>query len=114
MTHYMKLHPAPFSMIKSGQKTIELRLFDEKRQILQLGDTIVFSQAGLPGETLAATVVGLHKFPSFAALYSALPLLQCGYTPEDIGSADPSDMDAYYPPEEQRQYGVIGIELSLE
>jgi len=29
MIHNMKLHPAPFEMIKSGKKTIELRLFDE-------------------------------------------------------------------------------------
>ena len=31
-THAMNLNPAPFEMIKRGAKTIELRLFDEKRQ----------------------------------------------------------------------------------
>lgn len=31
-----------------------------------------------------------------------------------IGAARPSDMEAYYSPEEQRQYGVVGIELLAE
>lgn len=32
MTHYMKLNPEPFDKIASGKKTIELRLYDEKRK----------------------------------------------------------------------------------
>ncbi|MBQ2255674.1 MAG: DUF3850 domain-containing protein, partial [Clostridia bacterium] len=42
MTHYMKLRPHPFAMIKSGKKTIELRLLDEKRRQIALGDTLIF------------------------------------------------------------------------
>lgn len=30
--HIMKLKPSPFEMIRSGKKTIELRLYDEKRK----------------------------------------------------------------------------------
>ena len=34
----------PFEQIKSGVKTIELRLYDEKRQALSVvGDTIIFT-----------------------------------------------------------------------
>lgn len=109
-THEMKLHPQPFSMIKSGEKTIELRLFDEKRQKIKAGDTIVFTNTQT-GETLNMVVVKRHVFSSFAQLYDALPLLQCGYTAQDIGSAHPSDMAQYYSEEEQKQYGVVGIEL---
>ena len=43
MNHNMNLSPVPFEMIKSGQKTIELRLNDEKRQRIKTGDTIIFS-----------------------------------------------------------------------
>lgn len=32
MTHSMQLTPSPFQMIKEGIKTIELRLFDEKKE----------------------------------------------------------------------------------
>lgn len=40
MIHYMKLYNEPFQMIKKGEKTIELRLNDEKRRKLKKGDTI--------------------------------------------------------------------------
>lgn len=110
--HKMMLRPSPFEMIKSGEKTIELRLFDEKRQKIKTGDTIVFENTST-GETLTATVVKLHLFDSFDALYKVLPLLKCGYTAEDIDKAKPSDMEAYYSPEKQKQYGVVGIELCL-
>lgn len=42
MIHEMMLSPKPFEMIASGTKTIELRLNDEKRQKVQVDDTIVF------------------------------------------------------------------------
>lgn len=32
MTHSMQLTPSPFQMIKEGIKTIELRMFDEKKE----------------------------------------------------------------------------------
>lgn len=111
-THAMKLHKEPFAMIKSGQKTIELRLYDEKRQKIQPGDNIIFTNTAT-GETLRATVVKLHRFSGFDALYRSLPLLKCGYTVENIGQAHPSDMEQYYSAREQQQYGVVGIELFL-
>ena len=110
--HKMNLQDSPFQKIKSGEKTIELRLLDEKRQKIKAGDTILFTNTAT-GETLRATVVKLHTFPSFAELYASLPLLQCGYTPEDIGAAHPADMEQYYSPEKQKKYGVVGIELSV-
>ena len=108
--HQMKLHAAPFEKIKSGEKTIELRLFDEKRQQIKAGDRIVFTNTAT-GETLCAVVKKLHRFGSFEELYKALPLLQCGYTAEDIDTAHPSDMEQYYTTDEQKKYGVVGIEL---
>ena len=110
--HHMKLDPQPFEMIKNGQKTIELRLFDEKRQKIKAGDVIVFTNTAT-GETLTATVSRLHRFHSFDELYQVLPLLQCGYTEADVDQASPSDMEQYYSAEEQQTYGVVGIELAL-
>ena len=107
--HAMKLHNAPFAMIKSGQKTIELRLYDEKRRAIRPGDQICFTNT--TGETLTKTVAKLHRYPNFEALYKALPLLQCGYTEEDIATAHPDDMKLYYCAEEQAKYGVVGIEI---
>ncbi len=108
--HEMKLNPGPFAMIRSGQKTIELRLLDEKRQRIREGDEIVFTETE-SGERMRATVKKLHRFDNFEVLYRSLPLLRCGYTRENVAAAKPSDMEEYYSLEEQKKYGVVGIEL---
>ena len=112
MIHEMKLHPSTFLKIKSGVKTIELRLYDEKRQKIREGDIINFTNTS-SGERLEASVIKLHLFPSFEALYHTLPLLKCGYMAEDVAGAHPSDMGQYYSAEEQAEYGVVGIEIAL-
>ena len=109
----MKLKPNPFEMIKIGQKTIELRLLDEKRKAIKIGSEIIFTNIAT-GETLNTTVVNLHPFDSFEELYKTLPLTKCGYTAENVENAKPSDMEEYYPIEEQKKFGVIGIELELK
>lgn len=108
--HDMKLRPEPFEKIKNRQKTFELRLYDEKRQQIKPGDRIAFTNTET-GKTLWVTVVKLHRFDSFAQLYQTLPLLQCGYTADDVDKAHPSDMEQYYSVEEQKKYGVVGIEI---
>lgn len=112
MNHYMKLHPQPFSMIRSGKKTYELRLLDEKRRKIAPGDTLVFTNTE-SGEQLFCRVKNLHIFASFEELYRALPLDRCGYLPEELFRASPADMEAYYSPKEQESYGVVGIEIEL-
>ncbi|MBR2342765.1 MAG: ASCH domain-containing protein [Clostridia bacterium] len=113
MKHVMKLHSTPFEMIQSGRKTIELRLYDEKRRLISVGDEIKFVNSSDPTKSLCCRVIALHKFASFEELYGKLPLLKCGYTEDDISVATPSDMDIYYSKEKQKQYGVIGIEIEF-
>ena len=110
MVHSMKLQAMPFAQMQRGEKTIELRLYDDKRRNVKVGDKIVFTHI-LTGETLEVTVVNLHRFETFNELYKSLPLLQCGYTKENIGSASPRDMEQYYSDSEQYRYGVVGIEV---
>lgn len=111
-THYMGLNPGPFEAIQNGTKTIELRLYDEKRRKIRAGDRIVFTSTADEGRKLTVTVLELCVFPSFAALYAALPLTDCGYTEAELATASPADMDAYYPPEKQARYGVVGIRIA--
>ena len=44
MLHQMKLKESPFERIKNGTKTIEFRLYDEKRKQIKIGDKIEFSK----------------------------------------------------------------------
>lgn len=113
MTHRMKLRSVPFEQIRSGTKTIELRLNDAKRQSIEVGDTILFSLDQDPAQTLFAQVVRLHRFSDFAQLYRTLPLEKCGYAAHQLSAASPQDMLTYYSAEQQAQYGVVGIEIRL-
>ena len=113
MMHKMRLNEAPFYKIKNGEKNIELRLYDEKRRLMSEGDIIEFTNVQNPNEVLKCEIVKLHIFDSFYELYATLPLTKCGYTENDILTASPNDMDAYYSKEKQKEYGVIGIEIEL-
>ena len=112
MTHDMKLRREPFEKIKSGAKTVELRLYDEKRRAISVGDEIRFACVDGDEPPLRRRVTALHVFSSFAELYAALPLEKCGYSAEELESASPDDMNAYYSREEQSRFGVVGIELA--
>ena len=113
MLHEMNLQPQPFALISSGRKTIELRLYDEKRQKICVSDTIILMNTDDPGQQLRVLVKKLHRFSSFEVLYENLPLEQCGYMPDEIPSASAADMDQYYSREKQAEYGVVGIEIEL-
>lgn len=111
--HIMKLHPGPFAKIKDGSKTIELRLYDEKRKRISVGDTIRFVSTESAADEAVVLVRNLFIFASFDELYKHLPLTECGYTADDVHTASPSDMEMYYSVEKQRQYGVVGIQIAL-
>ena len=106
--HEMSLRPKPFAKIASGEKRYELRLHDEKRRQIRVGDEILFTCTE-DGRTALTRVTELRPFPDFAVLYASLPLTECGYTPHNVHRADPKDMEAYYPPEKQAEHGVLAI-----
>ncbi len=112
MIHEMKLASQPFTMIASGLKTIELRLYDEKRQKIKIHDIIRFKNIS-DGSVVTAKVIKINVFENFTELYKKLDLLKCGYTKQNIHSAKPQDMFEYYSEDKQRLYGVVGIEIQL-
>ena len=109
MKHEMRLREAPFHAIAEGRKTVEMRLYDEKRQKIRVGDEILFLHAERAGERVLCRVTALWRFASFAELYATLPLTACGYTAEEAKTASPEDMAQSYSCEEQARYGVRAI-----
>ena len=110
MTHYMNLVPSAFKKIADGSKTIELRLNDEKRQQINVEDTVVFN-CNSTKDIITAQVSGLHKFSDFKELYKVLPIEKCGYTVAELSTAHYTDMEQYYTKEQIKKYGALGIEL---
>ena len=69
MLHKMKLQEDPFERIKNGTKTVEFRLYDEKRQTIQIGDEIEFSKLPELQEKLLVKVIDLYREDSFEKLF---------------------------------------------
>lgn len=110
---YNEIKSLAVQMIASGEKTIELRLNDEKRRKLNRKDLITFVNTEDSLKTITAEVIDIYKYKSFKELYADLPLLKCGYTKEDVKTASPEDMLAYYSAKQQEKYGVLGIEIKV-
>ena len=109
MKFFMNLRREPFEKIKSGKKSVELRLYDEKRRKIKSGDIVEFTSES--GEKITARVIAMHVFANFEELYKSVPLEKCGY--EDTQKASHTDMYAFYTPEEEKVCGVVGIELKV-
>ena len=101
MLYKMKLNESPFERIKNGTKTIEFRLFDEKRQQIKIGDQIEFSKLPDLQEKLLVDVVELYREDTFEKLFRKL------YNDEEEIIRKTKSMYNYYSPEKEKQYGVI-------
>lgn len=94
--------------LSCGTKTIELRLNDEKRQLINVGDLIEFTNRDTL-EKMRLEVVELYKYPNFEELYKHFNKIEMGYKEDEV--ANFLDMEQYYSQEEQKKYGVLGIRL---
>lgn len=110
MQHTMNLHNAPFEKIKSGAKTVEMRLYDERRKNIKVGDNILFTN-NTTGEQLCVQVTKMEVFADFQELYANYDKISIGYEPSEI--ANPSDMYFYYTSEQITTYGVVAIGIKL-
>lgn len=106
----MSLYDQPFQAIKSGEKTVEVRLNDEKRSQLRVGDLIEFTNL-TTGETLKVKVLGLEKFPTFKDLFAKYSGSMIG-APEDesIEELD-QENQGIYSREREQKYGALAIKI---
>ena len=106
----MNLQPKYYGFIKDGTKRIELRLNDEKRRQIQLGDVIEFSKS--EDDKLRAEVIGLLRYNTFEDLFEDFDisiLADASMTKGELLDA----LSEFYTPEKQAKYGVVGIRLKL-
>ena len=110
MIHKMNLAPSPFSAISSGRKTIEMRIYDEKRSKIKVGDEIEFDNIDTH-QTIKCKVINLTRYKDFFELYSNFDKTVLGYSENETANAE--DMYTYYSPEQIEKYGVLAIEIKL-
>ena len=108
MIHKMKLVDFAFKAIKNKEKDIELRLNDEKRSKINIGDIIEFVHVDT-NETIKVEVINLHKYPTFEELFSKFDHKRFGLNDNDEASI----MNNFYSRKDQEKYGALGIEIKL-
>ena len=84
MEHILKLQPKYFDYINNGTKRIELRLYDEKRQKIAIGDTIIFQKEPELETTMKVKVIGLLRYNTFEELYKDFDNISLGYEENEI------------------------------
>ena len=111
--HNMILNPSPYEKILSGRKTMELRLYDEKRKKIDLGDRIIFTNLDDPKQRIAVKVIGLHRYETFDDLFKNISLEKCGYDSSETLHDAVRRIKEYYSEDQINKYGVLGIEIEL-
>ena len=84
-THEMKLQREYFDSIANGSKTVELRLWDEKRKKLRVGDRIIFACSDAAAEPLHTRVEGIYTYPGFEELVEDFATVEMGFAGEEKG-----------------------------
>ncbi len=112
MEHQMKLFPGGFYGIKEGKQLIEVRLYDEKRRTLNIGDTITFSKLPELKETIRTEVLSLLRYRSFQELFKDINLEQWNAKDWTVEQCV-QQCRKYYSKEEEKRYGVLGIKIRL-
>ncbi len=110
MEHILKLQPKYFDYINNGTKRIELRLYDEKRQKINIGDTIVFKKEPDLEVTIKVKVIGLLRYDSFENLFKDFDISVMAdslMTKKELLYV----LEEFYTPEKQKRYGVLGIRI---
>ena len=107
MIHRMKLNESPFERIKDGTKTIEFRLYDEKRRKVKIGDKIEFSKLPDLHEKILVEVIDIYKDESFENLFKKI------YNNKEEIERKTKSMYQFYSREQEKEYGVVGIKIAL-
>lgn len=112
MRHTLKLQPKYYECVKNGTKIIELRLLDEKRKRIKIGDEIEFLKEPEHKESIITKVKGLLLYSNFKDIIDDYPIdyFSDGQTTkEELISV----LNSFYSKEEQKELGVIGIRIEL-
>lgn len=110
MEHILKLQPKYFDYINNGTKRIELRLYDEKRQKINIGDIIIFQKEPELEITIKVKVIGLLRYDTFEDLFKDFNIeivADNSMTKQELLDV----LEEFYTPEKQKQYGVLGIRI---
>lgn len=110
--HEMKLQEKYYDYILNGTKIIEIRLNDEKRSLIKIGDIITFYKMPELKESFIAKVIDLIKYNSFDDLFNEYDidiLADKSMTKKELKD----ELEKFYTKDKQNKYGVLAIKIKL-
>ncbi|GAA0337898.1 ASCH domain-containing protein [Bacillus carboniphilus] len=111
MLHKMGLYGEYFQSIKDGKKKVEVRLNDEKRRQIKVGDFIEFIKVPEQDESLKVRVMELRIYDTFKEMYEDIPFeaFDCeGWSMEEMVEGTYQ----IYTREQEKQWGTLAIIIS--
>lgn len=113
MIHEMKLRENYYEYILHGTKRIEIRLYDEKRQKIKIGDRIKFLNEENLDKYFTVRVIGLLRYDT---LDNLLRDFDCSILADSSVSCEELKMvlEEFYTKEKQDEYGILGIRIELD
>ena len=102
-----------FYLVKNGTKNIEIRLNDEKRRKLKIGDELHFIKRPYDDEEICSIVTFLDYYDTFDELisnYEISRLYNDSFNKEKLITL----LEKFYSKEEQEKYGVVAIGFKLK
>ena len=97
-----------FEMIKTGQKDIELRAYDEKRKKMKTGDRFLLYDAENPNESIICEILNMHVARDFESLFKNLDIKRSGFDNLDELI---DTVTKFVSREELQREQVVGIEI---
>lgn len=107
----MCLHSENFEYIKNGTKRIELRLNDEKRKSICIGDYIEFKNSNTDDKILVRVIALLNyeKLEDLISDYKIESLINKYVTKDELINM----FNDIYSIEKQKEYNILGIKFEI-
>ena len=110
MAHKMGLYGEYFQSIIEGKKKVEVRLNDEKRRKIKVGDMIEFIKVPQQDETLKVQVTEIRQYDTFKEMYENISFkdFNCeGWTMKEMidGTYE------IYTREQEKEWGALAITI---
>ena len=107
----MHLTPEHFELMESNDKCVELRLHDEKRATMKIGDCVTFIKEGSK-KSFTRTIINILEADSFDSLLDMFETTECiGFPSSEVALRKLAE---FYSSADEQKYGVLGIQVSDE
>lgn len=107
----MRLEKKPFELLKSGKKVWEIRLNDDKRKCVGVGDEIVFMKRPELEERLPMIVEEKVPFTNVQRLLDKIDLSEIGDYGNELEFIQ--QLMTHYTPGEMNEKGLIAFRVRL-